>query len=170
MRIRTILNKVYKHKSFVYTNERLETIDGRDCLVIDVEPRKNSKPICSGCGISGSIYDHQSQARRFEFIPMWGIVVYLCYQMRRVTCKACGVKVEQVPWAEGKNQLTTAYQIFLAQWARRLSWKEVADVFNNIVLLAMKLDIDLLSVAKEKLLLTEEKYPTHKWKGRFRQV
>ncbi|MBF5059995.1 nucleotide pyrophosphohydrolase [Candidatus Neptunochlamydia vexilliferae] len=54
----------------------------------------------------------------------------------------------------------------LAQHVR----EEVADVFNNIVLLAMKLDIDLLSVAKEKLILTEEKYPTHKWKGRPRQV
>jgi transposase len=131
MRVRTILNHVYKHKSFVYTNERLDTVDGKDCLIVDVEPRKNSRPLCSGCGKPGGIYDHQPTARLFEFIPLWGIAVFLCYQMRRVNCKTCGVKVERVPWAKGKNQLTIAYQIFLAQWARRLSWKEVANVFNT---------------------------------------
>jgi transposase len=51
--------------------------------------------------------------------------------MRRVDCKRCGVKVEYVPWADGKSQLTKAYQLFLAQWAKKLSWKEVADTFGT---------------------------------------
>ena len=38
---------------------------------------------------------------------------------------------EQVPWAEGKCRLTTTYQWFLAGWARRLSWQEVAEVFRT---------------------------------------
>ncbi len=40
---------------------------------------------------------------------------------------ACGVVVERVPWSNGKSRLTTTYQWFLAGWARRLSWKEVAS-------------------------------------------
>ena len=48
--------------------------------------------------------------------------------------------------------------------------EEIADIFNNLMLLSMKLDIDLLDVAKRKLTLTEEKYPTAIWKGRARQV
>jgi len=48
--------------------------------------------------------------------------------------------------------------------------EEVADIFNNLLLLSMKLDIDLLDVAKKKLTLTEAKYPTAIWKGRARQV
>lgn len=48
--------------------------------------------------------------------------------------------------------------------------EEVADIFNNLMLLSMKLDIDLLDVAKKKLTLNEEKYPTAIWKGRARQV
>ena len=131
MRIRTILNKVHKHKSFIYTNERHEMVRGEECLIVDIEPRKNSKPICSVCQKPGSIYDHQKESRYFEFIPIWNILVFFCYQMRRVNCKTCGVRIEQVPWAVGKNQLTTAYQIFLAKWAKRLSWKEVADVFRT---------------------------------------
>jgi transposase len=51
--------------------------------------------------------------------------------MRRVDCPTCGVTVEQVPWADGKHQLTTTYQWFLATWAKRLSWQEVARVFRT---------------------------------------
>ncbi|WP_428633879.1 transposase family protein, partial [Sedimenticola sp.] len=96
-----------------------------------IKARKNGHPVCSGCGERGSTYDHQREARYFEFIPLWGIVVYLRYVMRRVNCSHCGVKVELVPWCQGKNQLTVAYQLFLARWAQRLSWKEVAEVFST---------------------------------------
>ena len=69
-------------------------------------------------------------ARRFEFVPLWGLAVFLVYAMRRVACPRCGVKVETVPWAAGKHQLTDTYAWFLARWAGRLSWKEVAEVFQ----------------------------------------
>ena len=92
---------------------------------------RNSKPICSSCGQAGPGYDRDKEARRFEFIPLWGIVVFFVYAMRRVDCPRCGVKVEQVPWAEGKNHLTTAYQWFLAGWAKVLSWQQVARSFRT---------------------------------------
>ena len=44
-------------------------------------------------------------------------------------CQSCGVKVEEVPWASGKHQLTKTYMQFLAHWARKLSWKETAESF-----------------------------------------
>jgi len=49
-----------------------------------------------------------------------------------VNCPRCGIKVERVPWAEGKNHLTTTYAWFLAKRAKRLSWKEVADAFQTM--------------------------------------
>jgi transposase len=36
-----------------------------------------------------------------------------------------------VPWCDGKNRLTTTYRWFLATWARRLSWSEVAAIFRT---------------------------------------
>jgi transposase len=39
--------------------------------------------------------------------------------------------VEQVPWGDGKRTLTKAYMLFLARWARRLSWKETAEAFRT---------------------------------------
>lgn len=129
MRVRTLLNRCHQLKSFVYEKESVESYRGRDCVIVDIQARKNGRPVCSGCHKPGPIYDHQREARYFEFIPLWGIQVFFRYLMRRVNCKRCGVKVESVPWCRGKNQLTLAYQLFLARWARRLSWKEVAEVF-----------------------------------------
>ena len=61
-----------------------------------------------------------------------GVLVYLRYTMRRVACRRCGVvAVEEVPWGDGKRTLTKAYMLFLARWARRLSWKETAESFRT---------------------------------------
>jgi len=60
-----------------------------------------------------------------------GLHVYLRYAPRRVACVHHGIHVERVPWAEGKEHMTKSYQSFLARWAKRLSWKEVADIFKT---------------------------------------
>jgi transposase len=60
--------------------------------------------------------------------------------MRRVNCPKCGVKVEEVPWGIGKNELTKTYMQYLAHWAKKLSWMDVAvsfmtsweKVFNSV--------------------------------------
>lgn len=131
MRIRTLLNRCHNLKSFVYEKEQLEKVHGVEVLVVKVVPRKNGKVVCSCCGQPAPGYDMASQPRLFGFVPMWGFPVYLRYSMRRVNCGGCGIKVEQVPWAEGKSPRTQALEVFLARWARRLSWSEVAQVFQT---------------------------------------
>jgi len=130
MRIRTLLNQCHYLKSFVYHSERLEEEDGKKRIIVDIKPRKNSSPVCSVCHKKGGIYDHLN-VRLFEFIPIWGMTVFFSYAMRRVNCRCCGIKVEAVPWCDGKNHLTKAYQLYLARWARKLSWKEVAESFQT---------------------------------------
>ncbi|KEQ15032.1 ISL3 family transposase [Endozoicomonas numazuensis] len=130
MLIKTILNKVHKLKSFVYQDVKLGFYQGSEVFNVTVVPRKNSHAICSGCQKPAPGYDHLAE-RRFEFIPLWGIRVFLLYIMRRVECNSCGVKVEQVPWADGKKELTKVYMQFLAHWAKKLSWKEVASSFST---------------------------------------
>lgn len=130
MLLKSILNRIQLHHGFVYGSIRLVEKAKRLLLEIDIRPRKGSRPICSVCGNSGPGYD-TLPVRRFEFVPLWGIAVFFLYAMRRVDCPRCGIKVERVPWAEGKNHLTTTYSWFLAKWAKRLSWKEVADAFQT---------------------------------------
>ncbi len=130
MQLQTILNRVQRHKSFVYRQARFRDGDNGPTLDVTVQPRANGRPICSGCGQHRPGYD-RLPARRFQFVPLWGIAVFFVYALRRVDCPRCGVKVERVPWATGKEQATTAYLWFLARWAKRLSWQEVADVFRT---------------------------------------
>ena len=131
MRIRTLLNKFEYLKSFVYKNEFLEKKNAKEVLIIEIVPRKNSRAVCSGCGESGSTYDHTPVARDFEFVPLWGMSSFFRYRMRRVNCRQCGVRIEQIPWAQGKQTLTKTYGQFLAHWAKTLSWAEVARAFNS---------------------------------------
>ncbi len=131
MRIRTLLNQCQKYKSFSFVKEYIEEIKGKQALIVEIESRKNGNPICSCCGQLATQYDRMPITRDDQFIPVWGYHVYFRYQRRRVNCKKCGVKVEQVPWCEGKQKLTKDYKIFLARWARRLSWKGVADAFHT---------------------------------------
>lgn len=126
MQIKTILNHIHKIKGFVYKKVRFTG----EQIIVDVRPRKGSRPICSGCGRRGPGFD-TLDPRQFQFVPLWAISVVLVYAMRRVNCSRCGVKVERVPWGDGKRHLTRAYAVFLARWARRLSWKEVSSIFNT---------------------------------------
>jgi len=131
MQLKTILNQCYKFKCFVYDKVCFVFHNGEKCLEIDVVPRRNRKTICSCCDQPAPLYDRMKKERRFEFIPLWGYRVFLVYLMRRVDCTRCGVKVEQVPWARGKRELTDTYQQFLAHWGKKLSWKEVAVSFRT---------------------------------------
>ena len=130
MQIKTILNRVQKYQSFIYTDMELKDQGSQLELNITLRPRGNSRPVCSGCGRKNAGYDTLPQ-RRFEFVPFWGILVYFVYAMRRVDCPACGIKVERVPWAEGKQTVTNTYAWFLAGWAKQLSWAQVADHFRT---------------------------------------
>jgi transposase len=128
MELITILNHCHRHRGFVYQHARFAA--DQQSIEVDVRPRAGSAAICSGCHQPAPGYDHLPQ-RRFEFIPLWGFLVFLLYRMRRVACRNCGVLVEEVPWCDGKHQLTRAYMLFLARWARKLSWKETAESFHT---------------------------------------
>lgn len=128
MLLTRLLNACHHFPGFVYEGARLD--EAAKTIEIDVRPRRGSKPICSGCGKPARGYDTLSE-RRFEFIPIWGFAVVLLYSMRRVECRACGVKVEEVPWGIGKHTLTRAYMLYLAHWARKLSWQETARSFHT---------------------------------------
>jgi len=125
-----LITWVEKHKSFVYQEARWTNSNTKTDIEILIEARANGRAICSGCGKQTPDYDRLA-LRRFEYVPLWQIAVYFAYTMRRVDCSQCGVTVEEVPWCDGKNQLTTTYRWFLAGWAKRLSWKGVADAFDT---------------------------------------
>jgi transposase len=128
MRLISLLNQHQHYSGFVY--EQARHCPASQTIEVTVRPRRGSKPVCSGCHQPAAGYDHLGQ-RRFEFVPLWGFMVVLLYIMRRVSCPDCGVRVEEVPWGIGKHQLTTPYMLFLAHWAKKLSWQETAESFRT---------------------------------------
>ena len=85
-----------KKRGALRRNRRIE-------IEAEIRPRASGRPTCSGCRLPGP--------------------GFFSYAMRKVDCLSCGVRVELVPWAEGKNHLTKSYAWFLAGWARRMGWR-----------------------------------------------
>jgi transposase len=128
--LKTILNSIEKYKGFVYKDIKLVGEKSDLSLEVKIEPRRGSRGVCRGCGDLCSCYDTRGE-RRYEYIPLWGMAVFFLYCPRRLNCPDCGIHVEQVPWAVGKNRLTQRYAWFLSCWAKRLSWKETAQAFGT---------------------------------------
>jgi len=125
-------DKVRKFKGYVYENVTLSQ-DGRK-LEVNIRPRKGASPTCSGCGRKGPVYDHLPKARRFKFVPLWQLAVFLVYVMRRVDCRHCKrLVVEQVPWSDGKHHTTLKYRWFLAELGAAVELGGNGTCFSHVM-------------------------------------
>jgi hypothetical protein len=69
----TILNRLDKHKGFVYGKAYMgDRGDGESRIVIPVRARKNSQGQCSVCGCCGPAYDRLCE-RSFQYVPLGGL-------------------------------------------------------------------------------------------------
>lgn len=125
MLIKTLLNKCYPVKNFVYGTVSLVN----DRVIVQVSRRQNSQGQCSQCYRHAPGYDRLKE-RRFKFIPLWGFKVEFVYTPHRVHCFEHGVIIEHMPWADGKSPICEPFKIFLAYWAKLLSWQSVAQHFQ----------------------------------------
>jgi transposase len=126
--VTSILRRVLPLKGFIYAAAGWdETTEG--VIEVSIEARKGALARCGICRRPAPGYDRCLEARKWQFVSLWAIAVFFLYHPRRVQCPRHGVRVEHLPWASGKLQLCDALRLFLAQWARLLSWKEVAERF-----------------------------------------
>jgi len=132
LQVKTILNAIQHFPGFVYDDIRLERQrDGRPRQIAITVVAHGSMPAkCSRCQQVAPGYDRLPE-RSWLFVPLWGIVTWLVYAARRVNCPTHGIVVEQLPWSAGKRPVTIAMMGFLSRWARRLSWRETAQVFGT---------------------------------------
>ena len=131
LQVKTILNRVQHFVGFVYQEVRMHGHPGRPLSIeITVESHDGIRGRCSQCQRSAPGYD-RLPGRCWLFVPLWGIPTYFLYAPRRVQCMEHGVVVEHLPWSDGKRPVTCAMMGFLARWARRLSWRETAQVFQT---------------------------------------
>jgi transposase len=125
------LNCVQRFVGFVYREVRLHGHKGKPTSIeITLEPHRGIRGRCSACRRPAPGYDRLPE-RSWLFVPLWGIPTYFRYAPRRVACGEHGVVVEHIPWSEGKRAVTCAMMGYLARWARRMSWREVARTFHT---------------------------------------
>ena len=69
MQLQTILNHVEHYKSFVYRRVVWDEGAKGSALRVEIEPRANGRPQCSGCGQACPGYDRLPE-RTWEFVPL----------------------------------------------------------------------------------------------------
>jgi len=113
-----------------------------DGLVVQVHPRWRI-PRCSGCGRKvRSGYD--CRGRRWRHLDLGGMQLFLRYDLRRVRCKHCGVRVEKVPWAAPGSWFTYDFEHRVAYLTQRtdkttvvelmgIAWATVGDIAHRVI-------------------------------------
>ena len=120
-------------------------------LVADVAPTWQ-RPRCSECGRTCAGYD-RIRGRRWRHLDLAGMTLHLRYDTRRVDCPDCGVKVEQLPWAETSSWFTHPFEDHVGYVAQRcdkttvgammrIAWETVGAIIQRVV--ARHRDRDLL--------------------------
>ena len=131
--VTSLLKRVLALKGFRYQSAQWVKGVGKErqgIIEVQLAARREPPPAAERCGRPAPGYDRSAQARCWQFISLWAIQVFFVYAPRRVECRRCGVRVERLPWASGKLRLCDALRVFLAQWARLLSWQTVAERFG----------------------------------------
>lgn len=131
LEVKTLLNRIQHFTGFVYRDIRLVgRRPGRSALEVRIDPHHGHRGRCSKCQRPAPGYDRLPE-RSWRFVPLWGLPVWFFYAPRRVECPRDGVVEEAIPWSVGKRPVTKTMMVFLARWARRLSWRETAQVFQT---------------------------------------
>jgi transposase len=80
-----------------------ETTDSR--LTIRIEQRGVRRYVCSGCGgRTGRV--RSARDRTWDDVPWAAHRVTLVYAQRRVRCRRCGIRTEQIDFADPKARVT----------------------------------------------------------------
>lgn len=99
-----------------------------DATEIALEPTEGPAS-CSCCGKEVStIYD--SRTRRLRDLSVFQLTTYLLVSRRRVLCPSCGVKVEELKWAQPYQRCTTRFAEYVAKLCEFLPVKQVAELLG----------------------------------------
>jgi len=108
---------------------------------------------CSGCGqVCRRVHDRAW--RRWRHLDLAGNRCHVEYELRRVRCPDCGVRVEAVPWARSRARHTRDFEDLVAFMAQqmaktpitvllRVGWDTVGAIVERVV--SDHLDADRLA-------------------------
>jgi transposase len=89
-------------------------------VIVDLEPTRTSA-ICSGCGETKQRIHDVKPARVWRHTDCWNVPTLVRAACRRVRCRHCGVRIEQVPWARTRSRFTHQLEADVLRRARDCS-------------------------------------------------
>jgi transposase len=138
VRVTTALNRLLALAGTSVTGVRFT----REGVIVQVRLRRR-RIACSVCG--QAYYGmHDRQPRRWRHLDLAGHRCFLEYELRRVNCRDCGVRVEAVPWARPGARHTRDFEdlvCFCAQQMAksqvqallRVGWETVGRIITRVV-------------------------------------
>ena len=126
MRLETCIRKGLRLKAHRVREVRQE--DG--ILVAEIERIEGRDLTCGACSRRTRRIHSRRPRREWRDLRVRDQTLVLAYSPCRVSCLACGARVEHVPWAHRWQRITKALSLALAQLSRKLSWKETAAHFG----------------------------------------
>lgn len=94
--------------------------DAKQRVVIHLKPTRASA-ICSGCGETKARLHDVKPSREWRHVDGWNVPTVVRSLVRRVRCRHCGVRIEQVPWARTRSRFTHAFEAEVLRRARDTS-------------------------------------------------
>jgi transposase len=111
-----LTEQLFSAKGWCVTATTRET----ERVVVDLEATRVSA-VCSGCGETKRRFHDVKPARLWRHTDSWNVPTVVRAALRRVTCRHCGIRIEQVPWARTRSRFTHAFEAEVLQRARDCS-------------------------------------------------
>jgi len=119
---------------------------------VEVAPLRR-KARCGVCGQRAPVYDRRP-LRWWRHLVVGARVIRLAYAPRRVRCRQCGVRTEQVPWGASASRFSWAFEEWVAYLAQitdqtnvhkltGVAWATVGQIIERVV--SRRLSPDRLS-------------------------
>jgi transposase len=138
MRVTTALNRLLALAGARVIGVRM----AGGAVIVRVRLRRR-RLVCSCCG---QVYRgmHDRAFRRWRHLDLAGRRCFLEYELRRVACRDCGVRVEAVPWARVGARHTRDFEDLTAFCAQqmaksqvqallRIAWDTVGRIVERVV-------------------------------------
>jgi len=124
--IETFIRKQLRLKAHTVTKVE----ETEECMLVHIDRLGSRLLRCGVCRQRCQEVHDVRKEREWRDLSMRKLPLKLRYQPRRVECPRCGVRVEDVPWAEPWARVTTALSNAVARLARELSWQGTAREYG----------------------------------------
>jgi transposase len=126
-----VLIATFIRKQLHLKAHRVTKVEGHeDSLIIFIDRMGNRLLRCGVCRKRCLRVHSVRKEREWQDLSMRQSRLILRYASRRVECPRCGVRVEEVPWAEPWARVTRALSNAVARLARELSWQGTARQYG----------------------------------------